>query len=234
MSPSRSAADGPPQIVNTADSQTPNELSIIERVRAGETQAFELLVRRFNALVFRTARSVLRDDAQAEECAQRSWIRGFERLDQYSAEGSFPGWIGRITYREALAMTRTAKRSPVVPVPTDSSVILDGDHPEQPDEESIRREIREELEPAIDALPLPLREVFILRDVHELSVLETSQVLGLTEENIRVRHHRARQTLRARVSPSLHPSAFAFDGARCDRIVSLVLAAITVEQRTSA
>lgn len=215
--------------------EPPTEQDIVDRVQGGDTNAFELLVRRFNSLVYRTARSVLRDDVQAEECAQRAWLRGFERLGQYTSQGSFAGWIGRIAYREALAMTRTAKRSPVAPVPTDSSTTLSGigiEQPEHPDAAALRREIRAELEPAIDALPLSLREVFILRDVHELSVFEASEILGLTEENVRVRLHRARQTLRVQLDPSLHPSAFAFDGVRCDRIVSFVLDAIRTRDLT--
>lgn len=204
---------------------------LVDEVHEGATSRFEELLRRHNPLVFRTARAVLRNDADAEECAQRAWVAAFEHLSQYDGSGPFPAWIGRIAFREALKMRRAHAKSRPGPAA--------GEHrrgPRQPEERVAvessahdaleRAEARAVLEAAIDALPPSLRPVFVLRDVEELSGDEAAAALGISPANVRVRLHRARQLLRARLTSSFGSAAaaFSFAGERCDRIVLGVLA----------
>lgn len=214
-----------------ADANRRADREIVEAVLRGDANRFEALLRRHNALVFRTARGVLRDDVEAEECAQRAWILAFERLGQFGGAGAFPAWVGRITFREALRMLRTRRRSRLVPLPPGSQASLfeDDERMDPVQETELQRaQARAELEAAIDALPGVLREVLVLRDVQELPAEEVATILGITEVNVRVRLHRARQAMRGRMVASdiALPAAFAFAGERCDRIVARVLAAV--------
>ncbi len=204
---------------------TKTDQVVIDEILAGTTNRFEVLMRRYNSLVFRTARGVLRSDTDAEECAQRAWIRAFERLHQYDGAGAFPGWVGRIAFREALQMLQATKRARLVPLPTGSGVSLFDEAealvPSQEVEVQLAQ-AREGLEEAIDRLPGVLREVFVLSEVQELSADEVASILGISAGNVRVRLHRARQAMKTTMNPAF-TSAFSFDGARCDRVVAAVL-----------
>lgn len=217
--------------MTSASGQPSTETDVIAAVLAGEIDLFEILVRRHNALVFRTARGVLRSDVDAEECAQRAWVVAFERLAQFGGAGMFAAWVARIAFREGLHMLRARKRARLVPLPSGSqtSIFQEEETLEPMQETEVRRaQARAELETAIDALPSVLREVLVLRDVQELAGEEVAAILGITEANVRVRLHRARQQLRARLAtPGVGlPAAFAFAGERCDRIVARVLATV--------
>jgi len=207
---------------------TSDDQLVIDEILGGAANRFEVLMRRYNALVFRTARGVLRSDGDAEECAQRSWIRAYERLHQYDGTGAFPAWVGRIAFREAIHMLRAAKRDRLVPLPSGSGVSLfdEGDALVPPQEVGMQlAQVREGLEQAIDRLPWILREVFVLSEVQELSAEEVASIVGISEGNVRVRLHRARQVMKSTVTANKQAfaTAFSFDGARCDRVVCSVL-----------
>jgi len=200
-------------------------------VLAGDGVRFEMLVRRYNALVFRTARSVLRDDLEAEECAQRSWLTAYERLAQFDAHGSFAGWLGRITYRNALKMAgaRAARRNDV-DIDDESAPLAALARPSV-ERHLFQRDLGRALEHEIDALPISLREVFILSEVQGLASAEVGTILGLTAEHVRVRLHRAKQHLRTSATLTDYASAYAFDGARCDRVAHAVMSWIAAQPR---
>jgi RNA polymerase sigma-70 factor (ECF subfamily) len=208
---------------------------LVERVRAGDAAAFELIMRRHNRRLFRLARSVLRNSAEAEDVVQETYVRAFAKLDDFIGPDGFPAWLARIAYNEALGRVRGWDR-----VVSLHDYVSDGDGDadvrrietmtsRQPDPERLsgNGELRRLLEDAIDALPDDFRAVFVLRAVEGMSIAETAAALAIRPETVKTRFHRARQRLQAALGArfdALMPAAFEFGGARCDRIVAAVLA----------
>ena len=168
-------------------------------------------------------RSITRSDAEAEDVAQDAWIAAYRHLAQFEARAAFSTWVIRIAIRMAAARRRTPLRFE----PLEDLDRIDMDHEsDHPDVALQRRQTALLLEQAIDKLPVEYRLVLVLRDVEQRSTAETATALGVSEENVRVRLHRARAALRAHLE--LDPEggmgdAFAFDGQRCDRLVHAVL-----------
>lgn len=203
---------------------------VVARVRAGDTPLFEIVMRRYNQRLFRAARAILRDDADAEDAVQQAYLAAYAHLDQFAGAARFSTWLTRIAIREALGKLRTRKRRGEVALDDGAEESMgkgDAKEPASPEAEAERRELGGILEAAVDALPESYRVVFMMREVEQLSTQETADCLELSEEAVKVRLHRARGMLReglfAKVDRSLG-STFPFLGARCDRIVAAVLA----------
>lgn len=203
---------------------------VVEEVRRGDAARFEVLMRRHNQRLFRTARSILRDDAEAEDAVQQAYVAAYSKIDQFRGEARFATWLTRIAVHESLRRARKRGRLAdlaVVEAARATEIALAP--PRTPEDDAQRGELRALLEEAIDALPESFRVVFVMRDVEELSTRETAECLELSEEAVRVRLHRARRALREWLyerTDVLTPDAFHFAGARCDRIVAAVLARI--------
>ena len=201
---------------------------VVARVRAGDTALFEILMRRYNQRLFRAARAILRDDADAEDAVQQAYLAAYAHLDQFAGAARFSTWLTRIAIREALGKLRTRKRRGEVELDGQAEETMMKDTPDDsPEQLAARRELTGILEGAVDALPEIYRVVFMLREVEQLSTSEAAEVLELSEEAVKVRLHRARAMLRdglfERVDQSLGQT-FPFLGARCDRIVAAVMA----------
>jgi RNA polymerase sigma-70 factor, ECF subfamily len=208
-------------------------------VQAGATsdQAFEALMRRFNQKLFRVARSILRNDADAEDAMQDAYLQAYRRLSDFRGEAQLSTWLTRIVINQALMRLRSDKRDRVVLSFNDAdaneaqSLVeeMPDDKSESPRDAALRGEIRRLLEHHIDALPLPMRTVLVMRDVEDMSVQETAETLGIPPATVRTRLFRARAMLRemlTRDTDTATLDVFGFDGARCDRIVAAVLARI--------
>jgi RNA polymerase sigma-70 factor, ECF subfamily len=224
-------------LLAAADAPALSDSRLVERVRAGDAAAFELIMRRHNRRLFRLARSVLRNAAEAEDVVQETYVRAFAKLDDFRGPDGFAAWLARIAYNEALGRARGAER-----VVSLHDYVSDGDgdgdarHIEtmtspHPDPERLTGygELRRLLEDAIDALPDDFRAVFVLRAVEGMSVAETAAALSIPPETVKTRLHRARHRLQEALGArfeALMPAAFEFGGARCDRIVAAVLARI--------
>jgi RNA polymerase sigma-70 factor, ECF subfamily len=208
-------------------------------VQAGATsdQAFEALMRRFNQKLFRVARSILRNDADAEDAVQDAYLQAYRRLSDFRGEAQLSTWLTRIVINQALMRLRSDKRDRVVLSFNDAdaneaqSLVeeMPDDKSESPRDAAFRGEIRRLLEHHIDALPLPMRTVLVMRDVEDMSVQETAETLGIPPATVRTRLFRARAMLRemlTRDTDTATLDVFGFDGARCDRIVAAVLARI--------
>ena len=200
---------------------------VVRRVADGEVGLFEVLMRRHNQRVYRVARSVLADDALAEDLAQEAWVRTYEHLGQFAGEARFSTWLTKIVLHEAWARSRKAGRfRPITDEMTESSEGFMSGAPD-PESRTLTTEMRGYLESAMDALPETYRVVLVLRDLEELSTAETADMLGLTESAVKVRLHRARAMVRrdltARVGTGIR-AAFPFLGERCDRMVRAVMA----------
>jgi RNA polymerase sigma-70 factor (ECF subfamily) len=220
-----------------AASPEPGDSALLERLRAGEAAAFELLMRRHNRRLYRVARSMLRDAAEAEDALQEAYLAAFRSVGNFRGDASLATWLTRIVANECMTrMRRHARRNnilPIVALPGDGAeegqAMVDQEpdsHGEPPDRSLWRAELRALLESRIDQLPADFRVVFVMRAVEELSVEETAQCLGIPEATVRTRHFRARSLLRESIAQDLdlaQGQVFDFDGARCDRIVAGVL-----------
>jgi RNA polymerase sigma-70 factor (ECF subfamily) len=201
---------------------------VIERVRAGETALFEVIMRRYNQRLFRVSRSILGNDAEAEDVTQDAYVRSYMHLDQFDGRARFSTWLTRIAVHEALARAR--KRQRIVEIDAasesmESHMKMESKAP-SPEQEVLAQTMRIVLERAVDRLPETYRSVFMLRQVEGMTTAETAECLDLSEETVKVRLHRARSLLRKEIyaqTGAATVSAFQFMGARCDRMVSAVM-----------
>ncbi len=208
-----------------------SDAELARRVAAGERDAFTMLMRRYNRSLYRAARSILRDDAEAEDALQDAYLLAFRAIGQYRADAKLGTWLTRIVVNEALARARRGRRRAEViqldgaAEPGEEQNMTSGAH-ESPEDAAMRAQMRQLLEQSIDQLPDAFRTVFMLRAVEEMSGEEVAACLDIPEATVRSRFFRARSLLRTalaqRVDVALE-DAFAFDGARCDRIVAGVL-----------
>ena len=199
---------------------------VVMRVLAGETPLYELLMRRHNRRLYRVARAILRDDAEAEDVMQDAYLRAYRSLASFEGRAKFATWLTRIAVHEALARARGRSRFQSL----DASGPSHGDlmnsvasSDPSPEQESYGRELSGVMEKAVLSLPDEYRLVFMLRNVEGMSTEETAQSLSLTPENVKVRLHRAHAKLRKHLYAAVGASAarcFQFHAVRCDRVVN--------------
>ncbi len=214
-----------------------SEAELVERARRGDEMAFRLITERHNRRLYRIARTILQNDAEAEDAVQESYLRAFAALPGFRGLASLSTWLTRITINEALGRKRKQRptigleemdaiqqsTAQVVPFPNMNS---DTD----PERSAAQREIRRLLEHAIDALPESFRVVFVMLDVEEMSIEETATFLGIRPETVKTRLHRARRLLRRSLDEhvaSTLKGAFPFAGARCASITEAVLSRLS-------
>lgn len=199
---------------------------IVERVLGGETALYELLMRRHNQKVYRVARSILRDDVEAEDVMQDAYVRAYQKLSSFEGRAKFSTWLTRIAVHEAIARSRKRSRFQSLDSADPSngdvmnSAISLGPSPER---QTYDRELSAVIEKAVLSLPDDYRLVFMLRDVEGMSTEETAQTLDLTQENVKVRLHRAHAKLRKELYAAVGATAarcFQFHADRCDRVVN--------------
>jgi RNA polymerase sigma factor (sigma-70 family) len=227
-----------PALRNDTAADTPDD-ELARRVAGGETAAFAVLMRRHNRALFRIARAILRDDAEAEDALQEAYIKGYQSLGSFRGESRLSTWLGRVVANEALMRLRKhARRSEIVPLHAgatldDINQISDGSMEKGPEMSAQRAQMRKLLEKRIDALPDAYRPVFVLRAVEECSVEETAAILEIPEATVRSRFFRARSLLREALAQEMDVAcqdAFGFAGDRCDRIVARVMQRIGGER----
>ena len=199
---------------------------VVARVLAGETALYELLMRRHNLRLYRIARAILRDDAEAEDVMQDAYVRAYQHLAGFEGRAKFATWLTRIAVHEALSRSRKRARFQSI----DTSDKAHGDimnsatsTSRSPEQETYDRELAAVLERAVLSLTDDYRLVFMLRDVEGMSTEETAQCLNLTEENVKVRLHRAHAKLRKQLYADVGANAvrcFQFHAGRCDRVVN--------------
>lgn len=201
-------------------------------VAGGDKPAFEQLMRRHNRALFRVARAILRDDAEAEDALQEAYIHAYQAIGGFRGDSQLSTWLARVVANEALMRLRKrSRREAIVPLHGDARLedVADQGVAKGPESSAHRAEVRQLLEKHIDALPEAYRPVFMLRAVEEFSVEETAEVLGIPAATVRTRFFRARSLLRealAREIDLAYADAFAFAGERCDRVVARVLGRI--------
>ena len=211
---------------------------LVERMQSGDMGALEALMRRHNQRLYRIARGILRNDADAEEVVQDAYVRAYRELHQFEGRGPFCSWLSRIVVREALQRMR--KRNSTVNgrgFPTGGgSEELDGqalDRAPGPAEAAAGEELRMVIQSAIDELPARLRSVVVLRCVEQMSTAQVAECLGIPPETVKTRLFRAKLRLRRRLNRLLQSgvaASYPFGQERCDRTVAIVIRRIAALQ----
>jgi RNA polymerase sigma-70 factor (ECF subfamily) len=198
-----------------------------------DPEAFRAIMQRCNQRLFRVARSILRDDSEAEDVLQDAYLLAFRKLDSFRGDSTLLTWLTRITINEARARLRRRRNSvgldvldatpreeaQVIMFPTVSSL-------PDPEAAAVQAQMRRLIERSVDALPEPFRLVFIMREVEECSIEETAASLNLKPETVKTRLHRARRLLRKALDQELRApiqESFPFLGSRCEGLTERVL-----------
>jgi RNA polymerase sigma-70 factor (ECF subfamily) len=204
---------------------------VVRRVRAGETALFEVLMRRHNARVYRAVRAVIRDEGEVEDVMQQAYLSVFSHLDQFGGEAPFSTWLVSIAVHEAFGRLRRQGRfvTGIDPAAHDEASDEAATPEGSAEGRAAARELIGVLEMAIDRLPELYRTVFVLREVNGLGTAETARCLGISDDAVKVRLHRARTMLRTDIDSRLGEAAtesFTFHASRCDRVVAAVMSGI--------
>ena len=219
----------------------PDEAGLIARAIENDPAAVRLIMQRHNRRLYRIARSVVRDDGEAEDIVQEAYGRAFTHLREFRGDSSIGTWLARIVLNEALGRLRRRHE-------TVDWELMETQHragaqiihfplgAAQPDPERTmaQREITVILQRAIDDLPDAFRLVLVARAVEGMSIEDTAELLGILPETVKTRLHRARALLRAKLEQDLGPSlpeTFPFAGDRCERLTSNVLERLKLPQR---
>jgi RNA polymerase sigma-70 factor (ECF subfamily) len=222
------------QVTQRRDLESLGDEALVSLARARDEVAIRVIVRRHNQRLFRAARAIVRDDSEAEDIVQASYVRAFTHLDSFRGDAQLSTWLTRIALNEALGRLR--KRRPVADLDEVEAAQSRGAEvipfpgasvPADPESEMHRSQMRHLLERAVDALPDGFRAVFVLRDVEGLTIEETASQLAIKPETVKSRLHRARRLLRAAITTELSGAfnaLYPFDGARCvgmaDRVIT--------------
>ena len=228
--------------VPVAGSAQLTDAELVARAGLGDALAFETIMRRHNRLLFRSARGVVGDDAEAQDVVQETYLRAFSTLTSFRGASALGTWLARIAINVALDVQRRSGHA----VQLDDTQDLDTEPAmehmmafnapadDAPDTQAERSQMRALLQRAIDSLPVIYRSVFILRAVEEMSVDETASCLQVSEAVVKTRYLRARSMLRDALGTQVEAhtqDVYAFAGARCDAVVAHVLAELQRQGR---
>ncbi|HET7767035.1 MAG TPA: RNA polymerase sigma factor [Burkholderiales bacterium] len=232
------------QTIRAADDKTPDS-ELVKRVAAHDHEAFRVLMKRHNQMLYRAARSILKNETEAEDAVQEAYLQAYRAMGDFRGDAKVSTWLVRIVVNESITrLHKHARRAEVIRLEGDelhdqhsSEDSMNDSPPELPERAALRSETRRLLETKIDELPDAFRTVFVLRAVEEMSVEEAAAVLGIPEATVRTRFFRAKGMLRESLSREIdlaHGDAFSFAGARCDRIIANVIARLAGGGKTSA
>ena len=219
------------EILERLKSESLTDEEVVNRVRAGETALYEVIMRRYNQRLYRIARAILHNDAESEDVMQDAYVRAYTHLGQFAARSPFSSWLTRIAVNEALARRRSSKQQQEVDATEfDGEISMQNLHKSaDPEQTASGAQVRDLLEQAVLDLPEQYRTVVMLRDIEELSTAETADALDLTVENVKIRLHRGHEMIRNRLFDRIGANAkeaFPFMGIRCDRVVEAVFCRI--------
>ncbi|HYL96082.1 MAG TPA: RNA polymerase sigma factor [Terriglobales bacterium] len=214
-------------LLQQAKAECWSDEEVVARILAGETALFEIIMRRYNQRLYRVAHSILRNDGEAEDVMQDAYVRAYQHLHQFEGRAKFSTWLTRIAVHEALARAHRRNRIQELDAEPYGGYMnpLPATTPD-PEQQASDRELVALLQDAVLALPDNYRSVLMMRDIEEMSTTDTAQALDLTEENVKVRLHRARALLRRELfarAGAQRGNAFPFMGTRCDHMVDTVM-----------
>jgi RNA polymerase sigma-70 factor, ECF subfamily len=217
-----------------ADPKTPpftilDDETVIGRVKQGEIALFEIVMRRYNQRLYRIIRSILGTDSDVEDVLQEAYMKAYGHLGQFEGRSSFVTWLTKIAVYEAMARARRGRRFQPLEVTMGDDegrvVELRSSLPD-PEQNAAQHELMRLIEEAVDHLPDSFREVFVMREIEQMNQAETAECLGLKEETVKTRLHRARGHIESyllkRAGEGIR-TAYSFGDSRCTRIVTIVL-----------
>ncbi|MEM0518233.1 MULTISPECIES: RNA polymerase sigma factor [Aequorivita] len=214
------------QTNRSADTQLTDSI-VVQRVLEGEKELFEILMRRYNQRLFRVVRSYIYSEDDVQDILQDAYVKAFTKLYQFNNQSSFSTWLTRIAINEALQIIRKKKRQMTNYGKTESleNVFhLPDTNTMNPEKQAIKTETKILVEKAVDALPEKYRVVFILHQIEGLSNPEIAACLKLSDSNVKVRLHRAKNLLKEELFKTTHdPSVFEFGNHKCDVLVANVM-----------
>jgi RNA polymerase sigma-70 factor (ECF subfamily) len=207
-----------------------NEAELVRRALARDEMAFRAIMLRHNRKLYRIARGIVRNDADAEDVVQEGYVRAFMHLQDFRGDSSLATWLSRIVINEALGRLRRKRSRPEVQAdePRLEAQIIQFPQTtnDDPEKTMAQRQILQLVEEATDKLPENFRLVFNTRVIEGMSVEETAEILGIPPETVKTRLHRARRLVREQLDKQIGPvlmDAFPFAGRRCERVTQAVL-----------
>lgn len=209
-----------------------DDAQIVKRILGGEKELFEILLRRNNQTLYRVIRGYLKDRDEVQDAMQNAYLKAFDKLFQFQGNSSFSTWLIRIGINEALLRLKDMKKGKIVYLNTFLSIKADllnkiSDKQMNPEKAIIRQEEKQLLEQAIDNLPEKYRLIYILKEIEGFDNVQIAESLGLTESNIKVRLHRAKQLLKDSLYQlTSKGEVFEFGNAHCDAVVKSVMSRI--------
>jgi RNA polymerase sigma-70 factor, ECF subfamily len=206
-----------------------SDTDLVLRILAGEKHLYEIIIRRYNQRLYRIARSIVQNQAEAEDVVQDTYTSALEHLAQFEGRALFSTWLTKIAVHEAWNRMKQRSRDKALDSTLSRASELSR-MAQTPEQERLAHETRAILENAIDDLPEVYRSVFVMRTLEEMSTSETAQCLNISEETVKTRLLRARRTLRRALYKKMHAAsaeAFQFLGERCDHLTANVLARIS-------
>jgi RNA polymerase sigma-70 factor, ECF subfamily len=213
------------------------DVALLDALRLGDGDAAALLMQRHNRTLWRIARGILKDDGEAEEAVQDTWLRAFASAYGYRGEARLGTWLARIAVNEALRRAErrhpTEELDPIADLlPVDQAGSATMATQAGPEHAAARAEIGRMVEHAIDTLSMSFRVVFMMRVVEQMSIEETSIALAIPAATVKTRLHRANEQLRATLGgafATVLEGSFPFGGMRCVRLTSAVLARLPAD-----
>jgi RNA polymerase sigma-70 factor, ECF subfamily len=213
------------------DNAVPDDVDLARRAQARDAEAFRAIMRRHNQKLYRLARAIIRNDSEAEDIVQETYVTAFAHLANFRGEASLATWLSRIAINEALGRLRKKKRAAAVmsEAPAGDAQIIPfplAGGSDDPERTMAQRQILALVEQATDALPDIYRTVFVARVIEGLSMEETADLLHIKPETVKTRLHRARGLVRQKLDEQIGPillDAFPFAGRRCDRLTEAVM-----------
>jgi len=197
---------------------------IISRVLLGKTEEYEILVRRYNNMLYKTARGILSKENDIEDAMQEAYLKSFEKLHQFRKEAKFSTWLTRILINCALQQVNKLKKEPLrldelAEAELGNLEVLNDETPSE-----VGENLKKAVESAIDHLPSKYRIVFMLREIEHKSTIETGALLDISEENVKIRLHRAKEMLRNILQSELRSlEVFEFLAPRCMMMAERVM-----------
>ncbi len=213
----------------TATAFASDDLALAQRALAGDGEAFRAIMKRHNQRLYRLARSIVRNDGEAEDVVQEAYVSAFAHLRSFRGDASLTTWLSRIVINEALGrMRKVQRREQRSDQGVEAQVIafpLNANH-DDPERTMAQRQIMQLVERATDNLPDEFRRVFVARVIEGLSTEETADLLDILPETVKTRLHRARLLVRKQLDEQIGPvlmNAFPFAGRRCERLTEAVM-----------
>lgn len=203
------------------------DIQIIEEILKGDKQKYALLMRKYNQRLYRICKGYFKDEAEIEDIMQDTYIKAFQNLGKFEKRSQFVTWLTKILINECLQRLKKLSRITRTEDKEENIETMNLTDNQNPETKSLNKELKHVLEHSIEQLPEKYRAVFIMREVEKINVEETSEVLNISESNVKVRLNRAKEMLRTSLM-KVYPlgEVFEFNLVRCDRIAANVMAKI--------